>query len=174
MNMDDVNWCPRPSGKPIQVMSPGAGQTLRVIAAGAVCGVLTHWDGHKSVPCTCQVKAAPRLCEVQAPTWRGYLPAVFSNNRRVIVEVTYGAVTHCPELLQEALLGWWIKITRPGKKVNSAVYAEILKDLRRAPHVEAYDPRPRLMEMWGFLSADRNGSYPSDAPTDALSGGLEP
>lgn len=171
MTIPPINWANQPPRRPTQVYSVPAGQTVRVIAAGPVCGVLTHWDGEKSIPCTCQVGATNQLCDVQAPTWRGYLPAYWSNGRRVIVEVTFGAQHHTPALLKEEITGKWVKFWRSGGKKNGAVFAEVLEDLHRALNILPYDPKPRLLEMWGLLRPDDQGGDGNGTLGDAPKGG---
>lgn len=171
MTNDGINWAPQPPKRSVQVFSVAPGQTVRVISAGPVCGVLTHWDGEKSIPCKCQVQTTGRICDVQAPTWKGYMPCYWPNGRRVIVEVTLGAINHTPALMKEEVTGMWVKFSRKGPKKNGAVYAEVLEDLRKALNLVPYDPRPRLLEMWGLVRpSEQNGDQGGDQD-DAPKGG---
>lgn len=146
-----INWSPKPPKPRIQVYSVPPGQTVRVIAAGPVRGVLTHWSEERkeSLPCDCP-DDRHEPWQGQVPVWRGYMPAYWTNGRRVIMEVTLGAVQNLPELLQRELTGLWIKFRRTEGKKTGAVYCEILEELRRGVNTIPYDPTDRLLEMWGL------------------------
>lgn len=165
-----INWSPTPPKERIQVFSLAAKQTISVIAAGPVRGVLTHWDAEKkcSVPCQCENDAHEEWGG-QTPTWRGYLPAYWHNGRKVIVQVTLGAVQHCAELLHADITGKWLKFKRPRDASNGAVYCEIQEAMRRALNVVPYDPTTRLLEMWGLDAdqvPDQEGGSNGQAPQD--------
>lgn len=162
MRRSDINWSPEPPDESwVPIVSVKRQQTLRVIAAGPVRGVKTHWIDGRSMPCVCK---GPRdgLCKSQLARWKGYLPAVYPNGRKVIVEVTLGAVRSVPELLRRELVGLWVKFTRPGDRNNAAVYCELLLELQKAINVVPYDPTPSLFAMWEMPPDEREEEAPPD------------
>jgi len=168
MKRSDINWSQEPPDESwTPIVSVKRQQTLRVIAAGPLRGVKTHWIDGRSMPCVCK---SPRegLCRSQRARWKGYLPAVYPNGRKVIVEVTLGAVRNVPELLRTELTGHWIKFTRPGDRNNAAVFCELLSELAKAINVTPFDPTPSLLAMWELPQDDREEEAPPDTEWEPL------
>ena len=92
---------------------------------------------------------------MQRARWKGYLPAYYPTSKKVIVEVTLGAVRNVAELLRADIVGHWVKFSRPGERNNSAVFCELLLDLHKCLNVVPYDPTPALYRMWELPEGDQ-------------------
>lgn len=172
MDPSKIRWTNKPIDRKIEVVSPKPNQTLKVIAAGAVVGVMVHWhqDIEATRPCTCD-KQDERHQGLPEADWRGYLPAVTHSGRRIIVEITSGAAKHCKRILADDIVGLWVSVQRRGDDKHAPVFAWFAEHEHRALDVKPYDPTPRLLQMWGFEVPDislpspivngRNGGHTS-------------
>jgi len=75
--------------------------------------------------------------------------------------------------MAEEVVGKWIKLWRPAGKKTGPVFAEILHDLYLALKVAPYDPRPRLLEMWGLVKPGDQVGDDQVGDDDAPKGGPE-
>lgn len=150
-----IRWTNRASKPKIEVLAPKPNQTLKVIAAGPVVGVMVHWcPGLEATrPCTCDPEDSTHQ-GLPLAYWKGYLPAVTHSGRRVIVEITQGAADNCKRILADDIAGLWVSVQRRGDSACSPIYVWFAEHEQRATDVKPYDPIPRLLDMWGFPVAE--------------------
>lgn len=164
---------PDSEGLMIEILSPGAGQEVRaVILSDQITGLITHFIGGRTRPCTgdpatcegCQYQAAKR--------WKGYLPCWSQGvGRYVLAELTTQAVRDCKELntVNPLIRGKYLVLARPGKKPNGRVHAavrEIYTEPKKLP--PAFDVIEALARIFEAPDRPKRLKKTKDSPSEIV------
>lgn len=137
----------------IPIISPRPHQKLAVvITSDSWTGAYTHFYNQRTHPCLGEAPLCEGCSRRFARRWKAYLCAIMvPGGRRVIVELTVGALDSCPALRHDrgALRGKKLNLWRRGDARNAPVMAslETLKGLEGLP--PAFDLMESLCRVWG-------------------------
>jgi len=137
----------------IPIVSPKVGSTTRVIITSEKWqGVYTHYFDCRTRPCTGSELDCDGCFKKLSRRWKAYLcGALMPNGRKVIVELTHGAMQGCPELVQtrESLRGRRLAISRNGTARNSSVRCTLEPSTSELFIPEPFDLMAALCKVWG-------------------------
>jgi len=141
----------------IPIFSPKPGQRLSIlITSERWLGVYTHYWSNRTHPCTGDELTCEGCAMKLAKRWKAYLCGItFGVGKKVIVELTHGAMQSCAELINVNNIVRGKKITLFRK--NSAKNAPVLCQLEPMSGVDflpdPFDLQRALRVVWG-LKAD--------------------
>lgn len=141
----------------INLLCVRAGQEAIISPLGPLVGVMTHWDGCRSIPCQgaleCPVHGKPL-------EWKGYLPVVadaWSLNGQ-LRKCAQWVLVVSPELGTDAaawLRGQVYRVMRPGKKSNGPMMASRLEKVWSSPLPDTFNVIPYVLRAAGLPALAR-------------------
>lgn len=147
-----VQWGEGWNDRPIYpILVAKLGRAVEVVAAAPCLLVPTHWheDKRKTLPCPGPTHGC-FLCHTIRPRPKGYLAAWYGSGKRVVVEVTEGAMRAIPDLRSPACVGRWFRFERRGQRNNGSLFVVAMEKPPLREYPEAHDIKPTLLDMWGL------------------------
>jgi hypothetical protein len=167
MRTDEIPWEDLPPADRnlfIPIASPKVGEAHHlVVLSNGLVGVQTHYVHNRTRPCVGTHNQCEGCAQGRATRWKGYLAAWSrSKERLVIAELTMQAVADNMHLLLKKrtdLRGWWLTLTRAGRRVNSPVRAKFEEPPAQQAELPAcFDLKAALCRIWQRrLPVDHDG-----------------
>lgn len=167
---------PEPGGKFVRLISPKVGHDERCLCfSERVLGVVTHWDGGRTVPHLEAPLACIHCREGKPKQWRGYVAGhSYDHHCPAIVEFPPACVRKSLILADPkcSLVGATIHLHRVGPHRNSEVLCTIRLQVEKIEHiVPPVQILRTLLRIWGLDEGQFHaGAMPDqDKAADMLS-----
>ena len=152
MTAADVQWGQGWDDRPIYpILTARLGRSVEVVAAAPALIVPTHWheDQKRTLPCPGKARGC-YLCDRIRARPKGYLAAWYGHGKKVVVEVTEGAMRALPELRTPACVGHWYRFERRGQRANGSLFVVVMERPGLSEYPLPHDIKPTLLTMWGL------------------------